>query len=177
MKLVCASLNPPRGLRELLADLGDGENGFGGTPVHSGGMALDEYLQRCCDMTEPDKLRPGLVPQTVYWVLDADGLAVGMVKLRHYLNQKLRIHGGHIGYFIRRDQRCKGYGKRALAMALDELRTLGERRALVTVNPDNTASTRVVEANGGRFEDVTADPDTGAPIKRYWIDLATPPGR
>lgn len=134
---------------------------------------LEEYLQQCCDMPDPSKLRPGLVSQTVFWVLNADGEAIGMVRVCHYLNDKLRVRGGHCGYFIRRDQRGKGYGKQMLALALDELRRLGEKRALITTGPDNLPSIRVIEANGGQLADVNTDPETGAKHRRYWIDLAT----
>lgn len=169
IKLEAASLVPPKELEELLNDLGDGENGFTGTPVHNGKMSLHEYLQNCCDMTDASKVKPGFVPQTVFWLLDSDGNAVGMVRMRHYLNDKLRIHGGHIGYFIRSDQRGKGYAKQALALALGEVRKLGESRVLITVAPDNTPSIMVVEANGGVYQDTITDPEIGVKVNRYWV--------
>lgn len=171
IRLEAASSVPPPGLWGLLVDVGGGENGFGGTPVHTGETTVEEYVQQCCDMPDPAKLQSGLVPQTVFWALDADGVAVGMVRLRHCLNDKLRFHGGHIGYFIRRDQRGKGYAKEALRLALIELRRLGERRALMTVDPNNAPSVRVIERNGGHLENVVTDPETGMAYKRYWIEL------
>ena len=63
------SLSPPKGLFEFLKDLGDGENGISGTMVHDGSMSLQEYLQGSCDAMEEPKLKPGYVPQTLYWVL------------------------------------------------------------------------------------------------------------
>ena len=75
LRLEAASPNPPPGFRELLSDLGDGENGFGGTPVHTGAATLEEYPKQCCDMRESANFRSGLVPQKVFWVLDADGIA------------------------------------------------------------------------------------------------------
>ena len=98
MKLEPASLVPPPGLRELLEDLGDGENGYMGTPVPSGNMALEEYLRRCVAMTDPANVPPGLVPQTTFWALDDEGVAIGMVRMRHCLNEKLLAHGGHVGF-------------------------------------------------------------------------------
>jgi len=171
IRLEAASPALPRGLRDLLADVGGGENGFGGTGVHTGEATLEEYIQQCIDMTDPAKLQPGLVPQTTLWVLDADGEAVGMVRLRHRLHEKLRFRGGHIGFYIRRDRRGKGYAKEALRLALIELRTLGEERALLTVDQDNAPSIRVIEDNGGRLENVAADPETGNVFRRYWIEL------
>ena len=171
IRLEAASLVFPPGLQTFLDDLGDGENGFVGTTVHTGKITIEDYIQQCCDMTDPAKLPSGLVPQTIFWVLDTDGVVVGMVKLRHYLNEKLLLHGGHIGYFVRRDQRGKGYAKEALRLALIELRKLGARRALLTVDPDNVPSINVIERNGGRLEDIVTDPETRKIHNRYWIEI------
>ncbi len=76
-----------------------------------------------------------------------------------------------LGTPSRRDQRGKGYGKEMLRIALDELRKLGEKRALITTDPDNVRLIRVIEANGGQFSDVRTDPRTGAKYRRYWVDL------
>ncbi|MBI5094330.1 MAG: GNAT family N-acetyltransferase [Candidatus Hydrogenedentes bacterium] len=171
IRLEAASPVLPPGLRELLDDLGSGETGFGGTTVPTGETTIEDFVQQCCDMTDPSTLQSGLVPQTTFWALDADGTVVGMVRLRHYLNDKLRLQGGHIGYFIRRDQRSKGYAKEALRLALIELRKLGETRALLTVDLRNIPSIRVIERNGGHLESTVTDPDTGRSHRRYWIDL------
>ena len=173
MNLIPASLTAPPGLAELLHDLGNGENGFMGTKVASGEVTLEAFLQTCCDGTDPARIPAHLVPQTIFWLLDDDGRAVGMVKVRHRLNDNLLVRGGHIGYFIHHDHRQKGYGKEALRLALLELRKLGQARALITIHPDNFPSIRVVEANGGRLEDERVDPETGIHHKRFWIDLSS----
>ena len=171
MKLEPASLIPPAGLRELLENLGDGENGYMGTPVPSGKMTLDEYLRHCVAMTDPAQVPAGLVPQTAFWALDDAGVAFGMVRMRHCLNEKLLAHGGHIGLFIRRDRRGRGHAKDILRLALAELRKTGEKRALLTISVDNLPSIRSVVSGGGRLEDVRLDPETGKQFGRYWIDL------
>ena len=171
MKLEPASLVPPPGLRELLEDLGDGENGYMGTPVPSGNMALEEYLRRCVAMTDPANVPPGLVPQTTFWALDDEGVAIGMVRMRHCLNDKLLAHGGHVGMYIRRDRRGRGHAKEILRLALAELRKTGEKRALLTISIDNLPSIRSVESVGGRLEDIRLNPETGKPFGRYWINL------
>ena len=171
MRLDDVSLNPPKGLNEFLADLGDGESGFSGTPVHNGQVSLAEYLQSCCDGKDESKLEPDLVPQTIFWVLDSDNKVVGMLKVRHRLVESTRINGGHIGFFIHPSHRRKGYGKQALALALAELKKLGEPKALITVYPENIASIRIVETNGGQLEDTIFDTRTEHEINRYWIKL------
>ena len=170
MKLERVSIHPPRGLAELIADLGAGENGFIGTPVFRGELTLTEYIQRCIGMTEPANLLPAQVPQTVFWVTDESGQAIGMVRMRHYLNESLQDRGGHIGYFIRRNQRGRGYAREALRQTLAELKELGEKRALLTVDMDNAASIKVIEANGGVFESEGQGAD-GKKFGRYWIEL------
>ncbi len=171
MKLEEASFNPPIGLSEFLADLGEGENGFSGTPVHNEQVSLNEYLQACCDGKDKSKLKPGLVPQSVFWLLNSDDKVVGMVKIRHCLAERTRINGGHIGFFTHPSHRNKGYGKQALALALKELKNLGESKALITVYTENIASISIVEANGGQFKDTIFDPRTEHDINRYWVNL------
>lgn len=170
MRLEAVSTKAPRRLAELIADLGAGENGFGGTPVARGELTLEEYMQRCIDMTDAAKLPPGYVPQTTFWAIDEQGDAIGMVRVRHYLNERLKDDGGHIGYYIRRDQRKKGYGKEILRQALAELRKMGQDRALLMANLDNIASIKVIEANGGVFESEGQDSE-GKRYGRFWIDL------
>ena len=171
LKIEVASATPPPGLAALLADLGDGQNGFMGTSVHTGEITVEQYLLRCREEVDPEKLRPGRVPQTVYWLLDDEGTAVGMIRVRHYLTERLLSSGGHIGFFIHSGSRGKGYAKEALRLALAELRRLGENRALLTVHSDNTSSIAVIEANEGRLENTVTDPETGKELRRYWIDL------
>jgi predicted acetyltransferase len=170
MQLEAASMNIPRGLTELIEDLGTGENGFGGTSVATSELTLEEYLQRCINMADGVNLQPGYVPQTVFWVIDDNGEAIGMVRVRHYLNDKLREQGGHIGYYIRRDKRKKGYGKEILHQALEQLGKIGERRALLTVDMDNIASIKVIQANGGVFES-EGESDDGHRFGRFWIEM------
>ena len=175
VRLAPASLIPPAHLREMLTELGKGENGFSGTPFGRGEMPLEQYLQSCVDGPDPAKLKPGLVPQTIYWLLDESGTAVGMVRVRHCLNDWLLLHGGHIGFFIRTAYRGRGYGKLALRLALGELRKLGEKRALLTVNENNTRSIRTIRACGGVLENVVADSDGKTKTLRFWVALDAAP--
>ena len=171
MKLERVSLTPPSGLFEFLIDLGNGESGVSGTPVHDGSMSLQEYLQKCCDMFDESKVEPGFVPQTVFWVLDLVDIVVGMVKVRHRLLEITCINGGHVGFYIHSAHRGKGYGKQALALALGEFKQIGVREVLVTVYPENVPSIRIVEANGGKYCDTIIEPKTGDKTNRYWIDI------
>jgi len=47
---------------------------------------------------------------------------------------------------------------------------MGVTRVLVTVNPENAASIRVIVANGGASDGQGRDPDSGEVVNRYWIE-------
>lgn len=177
-----ASLEPPPGLADLLTQLGPGENGFSGTPFGRGECTLDDFLRACVDAEDPANIPPDLVPQTVYWMITGHGddrRAVGTARLRHRLNDRLLQFGGHVGFYVHPAHRGQGHATRALQLALIQLRHLGVPRALLTVDPNNLASTRVILANGGTADGQGTDPQTGQVVNRYWIDLsaaAVPPG-
>ena len=168
-----ASPTPPNGLEEFLLVLGQGEKGFGGTEVADGKLSLGEYLTYLVEQPDPSKTPQHRVPQTTFWILNESESVVGMLRMRHYLNDKLLHHGGHIGYYIQPLYRRKGYGKNALRLALIELARLGEKRAVLTVDADNYSSIRVIEYNGGKLEDQRVDETSGILFNRYWINLET----
>lgn len=171
MRLELASLEPPKGLAMLLDDLGRGENGFGGTAVSQGGLTIDEYLQFCHEVNGHKNLIMGDIPRSFFWLLDETGEAVGIVRMWHYLNESLRERTGHISYYIRKDQRGKGYGREALRQALIALGKAGQKRGLVVADLDNLPSTKVILANGGKLESIGRG-GNGKRYGRYWIVLS-----
>ncbi len=113
---------------------------------------FDAFLASLKDAREGKNLPEGYVPQTVYWIVDGNKF-IGRVAIRHMLNDHLTILGGHIGYAIRPTERNKGYGSLALKLALPKARELGIEKALVTCAKGNLASKKIIEKNGGIFED------------------------
>ncbi|MBT7075897.1 MAG: GNAT family N-acetyltransferase [Anaerolineae bacterium] len=170
MKLERVSLNPPQGLATLIADLGDGENGFGGTTVPRGELSLDEYIQYCVETNDHTKLESGYIPQSFFWFIDDAGEAIGIMRMWHYLNESLKERTGHISYYIRQDQRGRGYGREALRLGLIELGEIGEKEALIIADSDNIASIKVIQANDGVLESVGQGADSKE-FGRYWIKI------
>jgi predicted acetyltransferase len=155
----------------VLKELGHGDSRCSGTSFGRGECTLGAYLEQCRDAEDPAKVASDFVPQTNYCIVNEANRVVGIVRVRHRLNERLLICGGHIGYYVRNSERGKGYGREALRLALQELRRLGANRALLTVHATNIISTRVVMANGGVLENQSIDPKTGETLDRYWIDL------
>ncbi|MDO5091317.1 MAG: GNAT family N-acetyltransferase [Cardiobacteriaceae bacterium] len=91
----------------------------------------------------------------------------GIIQIRHELNTRLREYGGHIGYSVHPDDWGKGYATHMLALALAHCDALGIRDVLITCHPDNTASARVIEKNGGVYDKTVVF--NGRLVKHYWI--------
>jgi predicted acetyltransferase len=132
------------------------------------------YIARITDQAGTVTLPTGevvpKVPFSVFWLVE-DETFIGQLKLRHELNAHLRQEGGHVGYSIRPSRRGKGYGRLILKLGLEECRRVGLDRVLVTCGDDNLASARIIEANGGRLEDVIDHPTGRGRVRRYWIEV------
>ena len=172
MQLVPVSVTAPPGLEAFLREIGAGENGFGGTEFASGTITLREYLQMHVDYATGLNLPEGYVPQTTFWGISDAGEVVGMLRMRHRLNEVLLRSGGHIGYYVRHAARGKGVAAEMLRLALNEAQSLGIERVLLTAYASNLASCRAIEKNGGVMQDESPHPETGLPYRRYWIELS-----
>ncbi len=80
---------------------------------------------------------------------------------------------GHIGYAVVPWKRRKGYATLALGEILPGIRSEGLRYVELTTQPDNLASQRVIEQNGGVLVETFTTPPAlgGQPELRYRIDL------
>jgi predicted acetyltransferase len=162
----------PEGVAELLLELGQGENGFGGEITFlAGNLSLHDYMQTLVDAAQGKGLPEGYVPMTTSWLVGASGRAVGMSRLRHQLTPFLLEKGGNIGYYIKKSERGKGLGTLILSETLKLAQGLGLKRVLVSTWADNLPSCRVIEANGGVLEDEREAPAQTRRFRRYWIEL------
>ena len=127
---------------------------------------FEELKKRSCEDTVPK----GLVPSSTYLgVREKDNYIVGMIDIRHYLNEYLTQVGGHIGYGVRKTERNKGYAKQMLKLALEKCKELKIKKVLITCDEDNIASEKVILSANAKLEDIrNVD---GENKKRFWIDL------
>ncbi len=99
---------------------------------------------------------PGeLVPETARWRV-VEGEYVGRITIRHHLTPALLRKGGNIGYEVRPSARGRGHATAMLAAALPIAAALGIERARIDCDVANGASRRVIEKNGGLFENEDA---------------------
>lgn len=113
---------------------------------------------------------PFLVPDSTFFCLDTErNIFVGAVNIRHRLNDKLLLSGGHIGDGIRPSERRKGFGTRMVSLALDECRKLVIDRVLMVCDKSNVPSMKTIINNGGILEnEIIVD---GNCELRFWIEL------
>ena len=112
------------------------------------------------------------VPATVQFILNEKGKVVGTIDIRHTLNDNYFSRLGHIAYYIKLEERNKGYATGALKLALEKLKNEYKvNKVLITCLKDNIASRKVIEANGGIFEKEFYDEITNNYIQRFWITI------
>ena len=80
---------------------------------------------------------------------------------------------GHIGYAVVPWKQRRGYATLALGEILPGIRAEGLRYVELTTQPDNVASQRVIEQNGGVLAETFITPSTlgSRPERRYRINL------
>lgn len=93
-------------------------------------------------------LTDGRVPQTEYFLWDNETI-VGLFRLRHYLNDFLKNHAGHIGYYIGKQYRANGYATAGLKQLIQKAwQIIPEDEIYMSVNKNNIASLKVQQKNG-----------------------------
>src|SRR5690242_4388170 len=120
-------------------------------PGYDPGRPFAAYLALLSDDEQGLRLPVNHVPSTMCWGFLDDAL-VGRLMLRHFLNDRLRQTGGHIGYVVVPAYRRRGIATEMLRLALPLARQRGLDRVLITCDETNTASRRVAEKCGGIYE-------------------------
>ena len=152
--------------REEFLRNGDVLHGTGGLEKAE---SFEAWYEKWKQMGDEKTVPEGLVPSTTFLAIDEDNQLVGMIDLRHRLNDVLLRHSGHIGYSVRKSRRRKGYAAEMLRLALAEAGKLGIHKVLVTCDKENTGSARTIQKNGGILENEMADGEKG--FQRDWIPL------
>ncbi|WP_288678706.1 GNAT family N-acetyltransferase [uncultured Clostridium sp.] len=170
IKLILPNLNFKNEIEEYKNEFilnGDSMDGCAGLAKIE---SFEEWIQTLKDNSNISTVREGFVPSSTYMAIrESDNRIIGMIDIRHFLNNYLEKFGGHIGYSVRKSERQKGYAKKMLELALKKCKELNINRVLVTCSKDNIPSMKTILSQGGVLENEILE---GERITcRYWIDL------
>jgi len=95
------------------------------------------------------------VPESVFMLYDkVNNKVIGMVSLRHYLNDNYKEIGGHIGYVISPLYRNKGYGNMILSLIINKCKKFNLDELLLVTHINNEYSKKVILKNKGILKDI-----------------------
>lgn len=120
MELIALSLEKASSQWEFLSRL-ESENHFVAPCYNiSFNDYVNSFLPKALEEAKGINLKEGYVPQSIFIAYEND-IPVGVAKIRHYCNASLRNGAGHIGYYVAKEHRGKGYAKIILQKAFETL--------------------------------------------------------
>lgn len=131
-------------------------------------LSFDNWMDDLEKNKYEENLPESYSPHTLYLAIN-DNKIVGAIGIRWKQVPALMTFGGLIGYSIRPSQRGKGYASEMLKLALEKFKNTDIKNILITCKDFNIASKKVIERNGGIFENTYNNADDGYNYLRYWI--------
>lgn len=129
-----------------------GERIINGSELLDKTESYEEWLTSVTLNTDPKTVnKDWVVTDTFFAVRKSDDKIIGIIDLRHSLNEFLQDLG-NCGYSVRPTERKKGYATEMLQLLLHTAKEAGMNELHISVEKDNTASVKVIQKNGGVYE-------------------------
>ena len=113
--------------------------------------SYEEWLTSVTNNTSADTVNPNWVVTDTFFAVDESGKIVGIIDLRHTLNDFLK-NFGNCGYSVRPSERRKGYATEMLCQVLEVAKEAGLKEVHLSVERANEASVKTIVKNGGVYE-------------------------
>ena len=152
LKLVRPTLEMKQAALEFKQEFFDnGENVINGSEMLDNMDSYEEWLESITNNLSADTVNSNWVVTDTFFAVDGNERIVGIIDLRHTLNDFLKDFGNS-GYSVRPSERKKGYATKMLAMVKEVAKDAGLIRLQLSVERDNEPSVKTIVNNGGVYE-------------------------
>ena len=128
-----------------------GERVINGSELLDQTESYEVWLEAVTANTDPASVNPAWVVTDTFFAVDEAGRIVGIIDLRHTLNDFLKDFG-NCGYSVRPSERRKGFATEMLRQLLGTAREAGMTELHLSVERDNLPSVKTILKNGGAYE-------------------------
>lgn len=167
-------VRPTMELKEKALDykrehLAYGESVINGSELLDQTECYEEWLETITRNTDEATVNPAwVVTDTFFAIRKKDGKIIGIIDLRHTLNDFLKDFG-NCGYSVRPTERRKGYATEMLHQILCVAKVAGLSELHLSVERNNLPSVKTIKKNGGVYERSFSHEKESADIYKFTL--------